>query len=61
MDGNNASADTSDNYVLYRINKKVRELLDVQKKKGKPFLSDQEIDSIIDRVLKEKSYVSVQK
>lgn len=56
MDENNNHADTSDNYVLYRINKKVREELDAQKKKGKNFLSDQEIDAVIDRVLKEKSY-----
>lgn len=56
MDENNTKADTSDNYVLYRINKKVREELDTQKKNGKAFLNDEEIDTIIDKVLKEKSY-----
>lgn len=56
MDENNSKADTSDNYVLYRINKKVREELDIQKKSGKAFLNDEEIDTIIDKVLKEKSY-----
>ena len=56
MDENNAHADTSDNFVLYRINKKVHEELEVQKRKGKNFLSDQEIDAIIDGVLKKKSY-----
>ena len=56
MDKNNDNSDTSDNYVLYRINKKVREELDAQKKNGKTFLNDEEIDAIIDRVLKEKSY-----
>jgi hypothetical protein len=56
MDEKNTKADTSDDYVLYRINKKVREELDVQKKNGKAFLSDQEIDAVIDRVLKEKTY-----
>lgn len=56
IDEDNVNADTSDDYVLYRINKKVHELLDVQKKSGKSFLSDQEIDSVIDSVLKENSY-----
>lgn len=56
MDENNVLADTSDNYVLYRISKKVHEELDIQKKNGKAFLNDDEIDAIIDKVLKEKSY-----
>ena len=56
MDENNVLADTSDDYVLYRINKKVREELDTQKKSGKAFLNDEEIDAIIDQVLKGKSY-----
>ena len=56
MDEHNVNADTSDDYVLYRINKKVREELDKQKESGKEFLSDQEIDEIISRVLKARSY-----
>ena len=56
MDENNADSDTSDDYVLYRINKKVREKLDEQKRAGKEFLSDQEIDAIINSVLKDSSY-----
>ena len=56
MDGNNVHADTSDDYVLYRINKKVHESLEVQKKGGKSFLSAQQIDAVIDRVLAEKCY-----
>ncbi len=56
MGENNDNSDTSDNYVLYRINKKVHEELDAQKKNGKTFLKDEEIDAIIDEVLKEKSY-----
>ena len=56
MDENNSKADTSEDYVLYRINKKVREELEEQKTSGKEFLSDQEIDEIITRVLKEHSY-----
>lgn len=56
MDENNANADTSDDYVLYRINKKVRAELDKQKENGKEFLSDREIDEVISRVLKAQSY-----
>lgn len=54
MDGDNDHSDTSDDYVLYRINKKVREELDNQKKTGKEYLNDQEIDEVINRVLKEQ-------
>lgn len=54
MDESNVNADTSDDYVLYRINKKVREELDNQKKSGKAFLNDEDIDTIIDKVLKGK-------
>ena len=56
MDGNNTSSDTSDNYVLYRINKKVREELDEQIRAGKEFLSDREIDEVISKVLRERTY-----
>ena len=56
MDENNSASDTSDDYVLYRINKKVREELDEQKREGKEFLSDQEIDEVISRVLRERTY-----
>ena len=55
MDESNANADTSDDYVLYRINRMVREELEKQKKAGKVFLSDQEIDEVISQVLKEQS------
>lgn len=54
MDETNVHSDTSDDYALYRINKKVREELDCQKKSGKAFLNDEEIDAIIDQVLKGK-------
>jgi predicted ATP-binding protein involved in virulence len=56
MDEKNSVSDTSDDYVLYRINKKVREELEEQKRAGKEFLSDQEIDKIISEVLKARSY-----
>lgn len=54
MDEDNDHSDTSDDYVLYRINKKVREELDKIKKSGKEYLNDQEIDEVISRVLKEQ-------
>ena len=56
MDEDNDRSDTSDDYVLYRINKKVREELDKQKKSGKAFLSENEIDEVISQVLEERSY-----
>lgn len=56
MDEDNDHSDTSDDYVLYRINKKVREELDKQKKSGKEYLNDQDIDEVISCVLKEQSY-----
>lgn len=56
MDEANDYADTSDDYVLYRINKKVRDELDKQKKTGKEFLSKKEIDEVITKVLEEHSY-----
>ena len=56
MDEDNDHADTSDDYVLYRINIKVREVLNEQKKAGKEFLSKNEIDEVITQVLEERSY-----
>ena len=56
LDEDNDHSDTSDDYVLYRINKKVREELDKQKKLGKAFLSENEIDEVISQVLEERSY-----
>lgn len=56
LDEDNDHSDTSDDYVLYRINKKVREELDKQKKSGKEFLSENEIDEVISQVLEELSY-----
>ena len=45
--------DTSDSYTLYRINKRVEARLAEQKKNGKAFVTDDEIDSLIDQILKE--------
>ena len=56
LDEDNDHSDTSDDYVLYRINKKVREELDKQKMSGKEFLSENEIDKVISQVLEEHSY-----
>lgn len=56
LDENNAMADTSEDFVLCRINKKVREELETRRKDGEVFFDDKEIDSIIDNVLKNKTY-----
>ncbi|NMR34727.1 AAA family ATPase [Chryseobacterium aquaticum] len=47
-------ADTSETYLLYRINKKLEEELQRQKAEGKEFIKDEEIDSIIDEILKKE-------
>jgi len=48
------SPDTSDSYALSRINKRVEAQLAAQKKNGKVFITDNEIDSLIDRILNEE-------
>lgn len=47
-------ADTSETYLLYRINKKLEEEIQRQKAEGKEFIKDEEIDSIIDEILKKE-------
>lgn len=54
MDSENDQADTSDSYLLYRINKKIEADLKAQKKTGKKFISDQEIDDLIQKIMKEE-------
>lgn len=53
LDLNENDADTSDTYLLYRINNKLMEKLQEQKQRGKDFISDKEIDSLIDNILKD--------
>lgn len=47
-------ADTSETYLLYRINKKLEEEIGRQKAEGKEFIKDEEIDSLIDEILKKE-------
>ena len=47
-------ADTSETYLLYRINKKLEEEIKDQKSKGKEFIKDEEIDNMIDEILKKE-------
>jgi len=47
-------ADTSETYLLYRINKKLEEEIERQKAHGKEFIKDEEIDSLIDEILKKE-------
>lgn len=52
MDTKNDDADTSDTYLLYRINAKLEEVLERQKSEGKEFIGDAEIDKLIDEIIK---------
>lgn len=51
LDSDNNEADTDDTYLLYRINKKLEQKLSEQKAEGKNFITDQEIDNLIDNIL----------
>lgn len=51
LDSDNNGADTDDTYLLYRINKKLEQKLSEQKAEGKNFITDQEIDNLIDNIL----------
>lgn len=48
------SVDTSDTYLQSRIAKKIEEELQRQKGQGKAFISDKEVDDLIDEILKEE-------
>ncbi len=52
LDEDNTDADTSDDYLQYRISKKISEELDKKRKAGANFITDQEIDDLIDTILK---------
>ncbi|MEM8937948.1 MAG: AAA family ATPase [Bacteroidota bacterium] len=54
LDSNNDFSDTSETYLLYRINKKLEAELNRQKLEGKEFISDEQIDSLIDNILDEE-------
>lgn len=45
-----------EDWVLTRINRQVHEELERQKREGKEFLSEEEVDAVIAKVLKEKNF-----
>jgi predicted ATPase len=54
MDKDNDEADTSDTYLLYRIDNKLKERLSKQKAEGKELVSDKEIDDLIQKIIDEE-------
>ena len=54
MDANNEAANTDDSYLLYKINNQLINRLETQKLEGKNFISDNEIDDIITRIINEE-------
>lgn len=48
------SVDTSETYLQSRIAKKIEEELQKQKDKGKVFISDKDVDDLIEEILKEE-------
>lgn len=54
MNASDNESDTSDTYLLYRINRKLEEELGKQKRAGKVFIDDNEIDDLIQKILNEE-------
>lgn len=54
MNTDNDTADTSETYLLYRINKKLEEELEKQKTQGKEFVKNEDIDKMIDEIIKKE-------
>ncbi len=54
LDAENDDADTSDTYLLYRINNKLKDVLKKQKLEGKTFIPDDEIDTLIQKIIDEE-------
>lgn len=54
LDSENDYADTSDTYLLYRINLKLEKELERQKEEGKEFVSDSDIDKLIKQIIDEE-------
>ena len=54
MNSADNDSDTSETYLLYRINKKLEEELEKQKKAGKEFINDQAIDNLIQNIIKDE-------
>jgi predicted ATPase len=54
MNPDDDNADTSDTYLLYRVNKKLEEELERQKADGKEFIKDDEIDELIQKIINDE-------
>lgn len=54
MSYNDEQTDTSESYLLYRINKKLRQELNRQRENGKSFVNDAEIDDLIESIIKQE-------
>jgi len=54
LDSDNDNADTSETYLLYRINEKLEAELDRQKEEGKEFISNDSIDNLIEKIINEE-------
>lgn len=54
LDPNEKHSDTSESYLLYRINRKLEGTLKQQKDAGKTFASDEEIDDLIQQIINEE-------
>ncbi len=54
MNTDDNNSDTSETYLLYRINKKLEEQLQKQKSEGKEFINDKTIDELIQKIINEE-------
>ena len=54
LDTNNEFSSTDSSYLLYKINNQLKNRLEHQKSEGKDFISDQEIDDIINSIINEE-------
>jgi len=54
MNSADNDSDTSETYLLYRINKKLEEELEKQKSAGKVFINDKAIDDLIQKIIKDE-------
>lgn len=54
MDKDDDNSDTSETYLLFRINKKLKEQLERQKGEGKQFVSDDVIDDLIQEIIEKE-------
>lgn len=54
MDEKYEDADTSDDYLQYRISRKIREELEKKRKAGANFITEQEIDDLINEIIKKE-------